>query len=117
MFSKYGGKMKKIKLLFFASFLSLLSFSASAVDITIARFFGDCEDAGSDTKATSGEACIIQSIINAFNEQNPDINVTTEVLDWVKHTIFFKQDMLIIAHLICISCTDTVFLNSHQLAL
>ena len=61
--------MKKIKLLFFASFLSLLSFSASAVDITIARFFGDCEDAGSDTKATSGEACIIQSIINAFNEQ------------------------------------------------
>ena len=74
--------MKKIKLLFFASFLSLLSFSASAVDITIARFFGDCEDAGSDTKATSGEACIIQSIINAFNEQNPDINVTTEVLDW-----------------------------------
>ena len=53
MFSKYGGKMKKIKLLFFASFLSLLSFSASAVDITIARFFGDCEDAGSDTTVTS----------------------------------------------------------------
>ena len=59
MFSKYGGKMKKIKLLFFASSLSLLSFSASAVDITIARFFGDCEDAGSDTTVTSGEACII----------------------------------------------------------
>ena len=82
MFSKYGGKMKKIKLLFFASFLSLMSFSVSAVDITIARFFGECEDAGSDTTVTSGEACIIQSIINAFDEQNPDINVTTEHLDW-----------------------------------
>ena len=38
-----GEKMKKIKLIFFASFLSLISFSVSAVDITIARFFGDCE--------------------------------------------------------------------------
>ena len=35
----------------------------------------------------------------------------------VKHIIFFKQDMLITVHLIFISCTDTVFLNSHQLAL
>ena len=60
--------MKKIKLLFFASFLSLMSFSVSAVDITIARFFGDCEDAGSDTTVTSGEACIIQSIINALSK-------------------------------------------------
>ena len=67
MFSKFGGKMKKIKLLFFASFLSLLSFSASAVDITIARFFGDCEDAGSDTTVTSGEACIIQSILSLIH--------------------------------------------------
>ena len=60
--------MKKIKFLFFASFLSLMSFSVSAVDITIARFFGECEDAGSDTTVTSGEACIIQSIINALSQ-------------------------------------------------
>ena len=74
--------MKKIILLFSISFFSLISFNSYAVDITIARFFGDCEDAGSDTTTTTGEACIIQSIINAFNEQNTDINVTTEVLDW-----------------------------------
>ena len=35
----------------------------------------------------------------------------------VKHIIFFKQDMRIIVHLISISCTDTVLLNSLQLEL
>ena len=78
--------MKKLmnKILIFVSsiFVFFSAYSVQAVDITIARFFGDCDDAGSDTTTTTGEACIIQSIINAFNDANPDINVTTEVLDW-----------------------------------
>jgi len=74
--------MKKI-LMFFAVFFSLITFNAyAATDITVARFFGDCEDAGNDPTTTTGEACIIASIINAFDAQNPDINVTQEVLDW-----------------------------------
>ena len=36
---------------------------AAAQDITLGRFFGACEDAGTDTKASTGEACIIQSTI------------------------------------------------------
>lgn len=74
--------MNKILIFVSSIFVFFSAYSVQAVDITIARFFGDCDDAGSDTTTTTGEACIIQSIINAFNDANPDINVTTEVLDW-----------------------------------
>ena len=71
-----GGKMKKI-LMMFSVFFSLITFNAyAATDITVARFFGDCEDAGNDPTTTTGEACIIASIINAFDAQNPDINLS-----------------------------------------
>ena len=46
------------------------------------RFFGACEDAGTDTKASVGEACIIQSIINAASAEIDGVTVNTLPTDW-----------------------------------
>ena len=56
--------------------------AAAQTEVTLARFFGACEDAGSDPTASSGEACIIQSIINAASEQIDGVTVTTLPTDW-----------------------------------
>ncbi len=53
-----------------------------AQDITLARFFGDCEGAGTDTSASVGEACIIQSIINAASAEIEGVTVNTLPTDW-----------------------------------
>lgn len=50
--------------------------------ITLARFFGDCEQAGVDVDAAVGEACIIQAIINAFSDAHPEVGVVTLPTDW-----------------------------------
>ncbi len=55
---------------------------ASAQEITLGRFFGACEDAGTDTKASVGEACIIQSIINAADAELDGVSITTLPTDW-----------------------------------
>lgn len=55
---------------------------ATAQEVTLARFFGACEDAGTDTTASVGEACIIQSIINAADAELEGITVTTLPTDW-----------------------------------
>lgn len=55
---------------------------ASAQEITLGRFFGACEDAGTDTKASVGEAYIIQSIINAADAELDGISITTLPTDW-----------------------------------
>jgi multiple sugar transport system substrate-binding protein len=51
-------------------------------EVTLARFFGACEDAGSDPTVSSGEACIVQSIINAASEEIEGVTVTTLPTDW-----------------------------------
>ena len=56
--------------------------TAPAQDITLGRFFGACEDAGTDTTASAGEACIIQSIINAADAELEGVNITTLPTDW-----------------------------------
>ncbi len=56
--------------------------TAPAQDITLGRFFGACEDAGTDTTTSTGEACIIQSIINAADAELDGINITTLPTDW-----------------------------------
>nr|WP_319390892.1 extracellular solute-binding protein [uncultured Cohaesibacter sp.] len=53
-----------------------------AEDISLGRFFGACENAGSDTKTSVGEPCIIQSIINAASEQIDGVTVNTLPTDW-----------------------------------
>lgn len=54
----------------------------SAQEITLGRFFGACEDAGTDTKASVGEACIIQSIINAADAEIEGVTINTLPTDW-----------------------------------
>jgi multiple sugar transport system substrate-binding protein len=55
---------------------------ATAQEITLGRFFGACEDAGVDTKASVGEACIIQSIINAADAEIDGVTINTLPTDW-----------------------------------
>lgn len=56
--------------------------NAAAQELTLGRFFGACEDAGTDTKAAVGEACIIQSIINAASEEIEGVTIDTLPTDW-----------------------------------
>ncbi|RVT81711.1 extracellular solute-binding protein [Rhodobacteraceae bacterium CCMM004] len=59
-----------------------LATAAPAQEVTLGRFFGACEDAGTDTTASTGEACIIQSIINAADAELDGITITTLPTDW-----------------------------------
>lgn len=59
-----------------------LTVPATAQEVTLGRFFGACEDAGTDTKASVGEACIIQSIINAASAEIDGVTVNTLPTDW-----------------------------------
>ena len=57
--------------------------SATAeTELTLGRFFGACEEAGTDPATAVGEACIIQSIINAFSEADNGITVVTLPTEW-----------------------------------
>lgn len=51
-------------------------------EIELARFFGDCQEAGTDIANAVGEACIIQSIINGYSAEDNDVTVTTLPTDW-----------------------------------
>lgn len=53
-----------------------------AGEVTVARFFGACDNAGSDPTASTGEACIIQSILNATTEADNGIVIKTRAIDW-----------------------------------
>ena len=59
-----------------------LATNAFAQEVTLARFFGACEDAGTDPTTSTGEACIIQSIINAADAKLDGISITTLPTDW-----------------------------------
>ncbi len=68
--------------IFGATALTLLATGAMAQEVTLGRFFGDCEGAGTDTSASVGEACIIQSIINAADATLDGVSVNTLPTDW-----------------------------------
>ncbi|SLN36629.1 extracellular solute-binding protein [Roseisalinus antarcticus] len=53
-----------------------------AQEITLGRFFGACEDAGTDTTTSTGEPCIIQSIINAADAEIEGVTINTLPTDW-----------------------------------
>jgi len=65
-----------------AAFAATAVTGANAQEITLGRFFGACEDAGTDTKASVGEACIIQSIVNAADAELEGVTVNTLPTDW-----------------------------------
>ena len=70
------------RLVLSSAFAFGLSLPAMAVDLNLARFFGDCPNAGTDTGASVGEACIIQSIINAANTKIEGVKITTLPTNW-----------------------------------
>lgn len=55
---------------------------AQETEVTLGRFFGACEDAGADPTVTTGEACIIQSIINAASAGLDGVKIETLPTDW-----------------------------------
>jgi len=69
-------------LLIGAAIAATVATGASAQEVTLARFFGACENAGTDTKTSIGEACIIQSIINAASAEIDGVTVNTLPTDW-----------------------------------
>ena len=64
------------------SFLTPWAGAHAETEITLGRFFGACEEAGADIAAATGEACIIQTIINAFSEADNGVTVNTLPTDW-----------------------------------
>ncbi len=76
-------KLKLIRIISSLLITALLgSVGLSQTEITLARFLGDCEQAGTNIQEAVGEACIIQSIINNFSEQDNGITVNTLPTDW-----------------------------------
>ena len=65
-----------------AAAAATLATGALAQEVTLGRFFGACEDAGTDTTTSMGEACIIQSIINAADAELDGISINTLPTDW-----------------------------------
>ncbi len=65
-----------------AAAAATIATGAIAQEVTLGRFFGACEDAGTDTKTSVGEACIIQSIINAASAEIDGVTVNTLPTDW-----------------------------------
>ena len=65
-----------------AAAAATLATGALAQEVTLGRFFGACEDAGTDTTTSTGEACIIQSIINAADAELDGISINTLPTDW-----------------------------------
>jgi multiple sugar transport system substrate-binding protein len=62
--------------------LLLAPLATAQTEISLGRFFGACEDAGTDMAAATGEACIIQTIINAFDAEDNGVTVNTLPTDW-----------------------------------
>ncbi|MEZ8130639.1 extracellular solute-binding protein [Enterovibrio norvegicus] len=61
---------------------SLNSAYAADKEITLGRFFGACEDVPAKVADASGEACIIQSVINSFSDAKNGVTVKTLPTDW-----------------------------------
>jgi multiple sugar transport system substrate-binding protein len=55
---------------------------AQTTEITLGRFFGACDTPGVSVEDAVGEACIIQSIIDAFDDADNGIAVETLPTDW-----------------------------------
>ena len=81
--------MSKLKtLILFALLLTLVALPVAAqdaVEITFMRFFNECTDEfgeNTDLAAAYGECGIIQTLANAFNATQDEVQVKTVVVDW-----------------------------------
>lgn len=58
---------------------------AGKTEITLQRFFGDCENeygGSTDVAAAEGECGIITTLVNKFQARNPDIHVRVQTVFW-----------------------------------
>mgnify|MGYP001072855437 CR=1 FL=1 len=74
--------MNRFRILVIGACLLLAGSAVAQTEITLARFFGACEQASTDVANAVGEACIIQSIINAYSAADNDVTVNTLPTDW-----------------------------------
>ena len=72
----------KTLLLSTALAVALAGTAQADTDLKLGRFFGACEGAGTDTAAAVGEACIIQTIINAADAEIAGVDIETLPTDW-----------------------------------
>ncbi len=71
-----------------ASYLALATGSQAVADdtvISVARYFGSCPDASTVIEDASGEACIIQAILNAFNEADNGVTIEMRPVNWNRY--------------------------------
>lgn len=63
------------------------SIDAYAADTSLAvgRFFGPCTDAGVKIEQASGEACIIQAILNVFSAEDNGVKVDMRPANWDRY--------------------------------
>jgi len=65
--------------------LVIPSVAQAQTEVRFARFFGACEaDFGTnmDPSLPSNECGVITTLTNIFNEQNPDVRVVPEIVEW-----------------------------------
>ncbi len=81
--------MNKVRLFIFLAVLvglfALPTVAQDAVEINFMRFFGECADEFADNvdlDAAYGECGIIQSLANAYNDMQDEVDVETIVVDW-----------------------------------
>lgn len=63
----------------------MTSSHAADTSITVGRFFGPCPDIGTKIDQASGEACIIQSILNAFSADDNDFTIDMRPAIWDRY--------------------------------
>jgi len=55
---------------------------AADTSLTVGRFFGPCTDASPKIEQASGEACIIQAILNTFSAQDNGVKIDMKPASW-----------------------------------
>ncbi len=55
---------------------------AADTSLTVGRFFGPCTDASPKIEQASGEACIIQAILNTFSAQDNGVKIDMQPASW-----------------------------------
>ena len=77
--------MKRILLGSVFGFYSLMSVAQAEVTINLQRFFGACEaeyGKSTDVSKAVGECGIITTLVNKFQQDNPDIKVNVTTVEW-----------------------------------
>ena len=58
---------------------------AADISLKVGRFFGSCTEVNTDIDRASGEACIIQAILNAFSVENNSVKIDMQPANWDRY--------------------------------